>query len=183
MRIFGSDRMESMLVKLGLQEDEAIVHPWINKALEKAQQKVEARNFDMRKNILKYDNVMNDQRKVVFEQRREMMAQESLEEMITDMREGVADDLIAKHIRATPIPKPGHRGFRASGPCRLQSHASARRLGQEEGITEEEMHERLRKAANEAYAAGWRRTAPRLPAMSKSRSFCKRSTICGASIS
>src|SRR5207302_2126892 len=73
MRIFGSDRMESMLVKLGLQEDEAIVHPWINKALEKAQQKVEARNFDMRKNVLKYDNVMNDQRKVVFEQRREMM--------------------------------------------------------------------------------------------------------------
>ncbi len=75
MRIFGSDRMESMLVKLGLKDDEAIVHPWINKALEKAQQKVEARNFDMRKNILKYDNVMNDQRKVVFEQRREMMAQ------------------------------------------------------------------------------------------------------------
>ncbi len=65
-----------MLVKLGLKEDEAIVHPWINKALEKAQQKVEARNFDMRKNILKYDNVMNDQRKVVFEQRREMMGQD-----------------------------------------------------------------------------------------------------------
>ena len=70
MRIFGSDRMDGMLQKLGLKEDEAIIHPWINKAIEKAQQKVEARNFDIRKNILKYDNVMNDQRKVVFEQRK-----------------------------------------------------------------------------------------------------------------
>ena len=84
MRIFGSERMDTMLRKLGLEEGEAIIHPWINKALEKAQQKVEARNFDIRKNILKFDNVMNDQRKVVFEQRREMMAQESLEE--TDRR-------------------------------------------------------------------------------------------------
>ncbi len=85
-----------MLVKLGLQEGEAIVHPWINKALEKAQQKVEARNFDIRKNILKYDNVMNDQRKVVFEQRREMMAEELLEDMVADMRHGVVDDLVAR---------------------------------------------------------------------------------------
>ena len=69
MRIFGSERMDSMLQNLGLKEDEAIVHPWINKALEKAQQKVEARNFDIRKNLLKFDNVMNDQRKVIFEQR------------------------------------------------------------------------------------------------------------------
>ena len=74
MRIFGSDRMDGMLSKLGLKEDEAIIHPWINKAIERAQAKVEARNFDIRKNILKYDNVMNDQRKVVFEQRKEFMA-------------------------------------------------------------------------------------------------------------
>ena len=73
MRIFGSDRMDSMLTKLGLKEDEAIIHPWINKALEKAQKKVEARNFDIRKNLLKYDDVMNDQRKVVFDQRIELM--------------------------------------------------------------------------------------------------------------
>ncbi len=79
MRIFGAERMDAMLKRLGLKEDEAIVHPWINKALEKAQQKVEARNFDMRKNILKFDNVMNDQRKVIFEDRRRMMASESLE--------------------------------------------------------------------------------------------------------
>src|SRR5438067_8628319 len=74
MRIFGSERMDGMLQKLGLKEDEAIVHPWINRALEKAQQKVEARNFDIRKNLLKYDNVMNDQRKEIFEQRLELLS-------------------------------------------------------------------------------------------------------------
>jgi preprotein translocase subunit SecA len=105
MRIFGSDRMDAMLVKLGLKEGEAIIHPWINKALEKAQQKVEARNFDMRKNVLKFDNVMNDQRKVVFEQRREMMAQDSLEEIITEMRHGVVDDMIGRHVPHDAYPE------------------------------------------------------------------------------
>src|SRR6202012_542223 len=105
MRIFGSERMDGILQRLGLEEGEAIIHPWINKALEKAQQKVEARNFDIRKNILKFDNVMNDQRKVVFEQRREMMAQESLEETVADMREGVIDDLVTKHIPHTAYPE------------------------------------------------------------------------------
>ena len=143
-----------MLVKLGLQEDEAIVHPWINKALEKAQQKVEARNFDMRKNILKYDNVMNDQRKVVFEQRREMMAQELLEEMITDMREGVADDLIAKHIPRDAYPEAWDiEDFAQAVHAAFNLTLPLADWAKEEGITEEEMHERLRKAANEAYAA------------------------------
>ena len=72
MRIFGSERMDGMLQKLGLKENEAIVHPWINRALEKAQQKVEARNFDIRKNLLKFDDVMNDQRRTIFEQRLEL---------------------------------------------------------------------------------------------------------------
>ena len=108
MRIFGSDRMDGMLSKLGLKEDEAIVHPWINKAIERAQAKVEARNFDIRKNILKYDNVMNDQRKVVFEQRKEFMAQDSVRETIDDMRHGVVDDIVARGIsRRTPIPSNG----------------------------------------------------------------------------
>src|SRR5467141_290104 len=92
MRIFGSDKLDGMLTKLGLKEDEAIVHPWINKALEKAQQKVEARNFDARKNILKYDNVMNDQRKVIFDQRIDLMKDETVAETISDMRHGVIDD-------------------------------------------------------------------------------------------
>ena len=105
MRIFGSERMDAMLRRLGLKEDEAIVHPWINKALEKAQQKVEARNFDIRKNILKFDNVMNDQRKVIFEDRRKMMAQESLEPTIAEMRAGVIDDIVTKHIPADAYPE------------------------------------------------------------------------------
>src|SRR5262245_24683924 len=84
MRIFGSDKLDGMLQKLGLKENEAIVHPWINKALEKAQQKVEARNFDIRKNLLKFDNVMNDQRKVIFEQRLELMRDETVDETIAD---------------------------------------------------------------------------------------------------
>src|SRR3954468_24384769 len=78
MRIFGSQRMDGMLTKLGLQEGEAIIHPWINKALEKAQQKVEARNYEIRKQLLKYDDVMNDQRKVVYEQRKEIMSAEDV---------------------------------------------------------------------------------------------------------
>src|SRR5690606_4098354 len=98
MRIFGSERMDGMLTKLGLKEDEAIIHPWINKALEKAQTKVEARNFDIRKNLLKYDDVANDQRKVVFEQRIELMDGESLSETVTEMRHEVIDDLFARHL-------------------------------------------------------------------------------------
>ncbi|WP_395665222.1 preprotein translocase subunit SecA [Methylocella sp.] len=163
MRIFGSDRMESMLVKLGLKEDEAIVHPWINKALEKAQQKVEARNFDTRKNILKYDNVMNDQRKVVFEQRREMMATDSLEEMIHEMREGVVDDLVVRHVPRDAYPEAWDaagltEGARASFNLDLPVADWAR----EEGIDEEALRERLQKAADEAYAARVERNGPEL---------------------
>ena len=88
MRIFGSERMDYMLRKLGIQEDEAIAHPWINRALEKAQQNVEARNFDTRKNLLKFDDVMNDQRKVIFEQRIELMHDETVLETVEDMRPG-----------------------------------------------------------------------------------------------
>jgi len=98
MRIFGSDRMDSMLQKLGLEEGEAIIHPWINKALEKAQKKVEARNFDIRKNLLKFDDVMNDQRKVIFDQRIDLMKGEELSETIKDMRHDVIDDLVTMHI-------------------------------------------------------------------------------------
>src|SRR5207342_2251605 len=93
MRIFASERMDTMLKHLGLKEDEAIAHPWVNKALEKAQQKVEARNFDIRKNILKYDNVMNDQRKVIFDQRVEWMQDEQVATVVTDMRHNTIDDL------------------------------------------------------------------------------------------
>ncbi|MEM1383045.1 MAG: preprotein translocase subunit SecA [Pseudomonadota bacterium] len=98
MRIFGSERIDGMLQRLGLEEGEAIVHPWVNKAIEKAQGKVEARNFDIRKNLLKYDDVMNDQRKAIFEQRREIMESEDLSETVQDMRLSLIDDLVDRHV-------------------------------------------------------------------------------------
>ncbi|HEY7978097.1 MAG TPA: preprotein translocase subunit SecA, partial [Rhizomicrobium sp.] len=98
MRIFGSDRMDSILTRLGLEKGEAIAHPWVNKALEKAQQKVEARNFEIRKNILKYDDVLNDQRKVIFEQRKEIMSSDDVSDQIADFREEVVDMLVRRHI-------------------------------------------------------------------------------------
>ncbi|MGB7125680.1 MAG: preprotein translocase subunit SecA [Methylovirgula sp.] len=154
MRIFGSDRMDSMLVKLGLKDGEAIVHPWINKALEKAQQKVEARNFDIRKNILKYDNVMNDQRKVVFEQRREMMAQNSLEEMMTDMRQGVVDDVVAKYAPPDAYPEAWDlEGLTQAAQANFNIALPFAEWVKEEGITDEDLRERIQKAADEAYAA------------------------------
>ncbi len=154
MRIFGSERMDSMLVKLGLQEGEAIVHPWINKALEKAQQKVEARNFDTRKNILKYDNVMNDQRKVVFEQRREMMAEESLEDMVTDMRHDVVEDFIARGAPHEAYPEAWDVEGLTQGCERLFNLTLPfDEWAKEEGITDEALHERVLHAVDEGYAA------------------------------
>jgi preprotein translocase subunit SecA len=154
MRIFGSDRMDGMLQKLGLQEGEAIVHPWINKAIERAQAKVEARNFDMRKNILKYDNVMNDQRKVVFEQRKDFMRQESVRESIDEMRHGVVDDLVADHIPADAYPEQWNvTGLKEAVAGVLNLDLPVDEWAKEEGIADEEVRERLRQAADDAYAA------------------------------
>jgi preprotein translocase subunit SecA len=161
MRIFGSERMDAMLKRLGLKEDEAIVHPWINKALEKAQQKVEARNFDMRKNILKFDNVMNDQRKVIFEDRRKMMAQESLEPTIADFRANVIDDLVAKHIPVDAYPEAWDiAGLDSSIQAVLNIAPPVADWAREEGIAEEEMAERLHKAGDEAYGERVSRNTP-----------------------
>ncbi len=98
MRIFGSERMDGMLQRLGLKEGEAIIHRWINKALEKAQQKVEARNYEIRKQLLKYDDVMNDQRKVVYEQRKEIMAAKDVAQTISDMRHEVIEAMVARCV-------------------------------------------------------------------------------------
>ena len=98
MRIFGSEKMSNVLQRLGLPEGEALVHPWISKALEKAQQKVEERNFDIRKNLLKYDNVMNEQRKIIYEQRREIMESEDLSDTIKEMRDEYLSGIIDAHV-------------------------------------------------------------------------------------
>ena len=161
MRIFGSERMDAMLKRLGLKEDESIVHPWINKALEKAQQKVEARNFDMRKNILKFDNVMNDQRKVIFEDRRKMMGQESLEPTIAEMRANVVDDLVTRHIPADAYPEAWDiKGLQEGVQGFLNLDLPVVDWAKEEGIADEEMSERLHKAAEEAYAERVSRNTP-----------------------
>ena len=98
MRIFGSEKLDGMLQKLGLEEGEAITHPWINKAVEKAQSKVEAHNFEIRKQLLKYDDVMNDQRHVVFCQRREIMQAEDVHETVRDMRHDTIDNMVTEAI-------------------------------------------------------------------------------------
>lgn len=153
MRIFGSDRMDGMLTKLGLKEDEAIVHPWINKAVEKAQGKVEARNFDIRKNILKYDDVMNDQRKVVFEQRRDFMKQPSVRETIDDMRHGVVEDLVARHIPEDAYPEQWDTaGLKQEVVQYLNLDLPVEDWAKEEGIADTELRERIRKLADEDYA-------------------------------
>ena len=104
MRIFGSERMSAMLKRLGLPEGEALIHPWISRAIEKAQQKVEERNFDIRKNLLKYDNVMNDQRKVIYEQRRELMQADDISETVEEMRDEYLDDIVYGYIPHGSLP-------------------------------------------------------------------------------
>jgi preprotein translocase subunit SecA len=154
MRIFGSDRLDSMLQRLGLKEGEAIIHPWINKALEKAQQKVEARNFDIRKNLLKFDNVQNDQRKVIFDHRISLMKDDSVAETISGMRHDYVDDVVAKHV-------PEHAYAEQWDVAGLKDELN-RVLGielpvdewaKEEGIADEEMLSRIENAVDEHMAA------------------------------
>jgi preprotein translocase subunit SecA len=153
--------MDGMLSKLGLKEDEAIIHPWINKAIEKAQQKVEARNFDMRKNILKYDDVMNDQRKVVFEQRREFMAEESVRNTIDDMRNGVVDDIVARSIPPGAYPEQWEIGKLDEDVKRfLALELPVADWAKEEGIADEEIRERIKTAADEGYALRIEKNTP-----------------------
>ncbi|HEU0017029.1 MAG TPA: preprotein translocase subunit SecA, partial [Methyloceanibacter sp.] len=153
MRIFGSQRMDGVLQALGLKEDEAIIHPWINKALEKAQAKVEARNFDIRKNLLKFDNVMNDQRKAIFEQRLDLMSDADLGDTVGDMRHQVIDDLVAKHIPEKSFAEQWDTaGLKEDMLATFDLDLPIADWAKEEGIGEEEVHERLIRAADEKAA-------------------------------
>ena len=154
MRIFGSGKMDTMLQKLGLQDGEAIVHPWINKALEKAQQKVEARNFDSRKYVLKYDDVMNDQRKVIFDQRIDIMGTDDVSETVSEMRQQIVEELITTNIpetayaeqwKTTELHDEVERVFGLDLP--IAGWAA------EEGIADQEIRERVLKAVEEKAAA------------------------------
>jgi preprotein translocase subunit SecA len=153
MRIFGSDRMDFMLRKLGIQEDEAIAHPWINRALEKAQQKVEARNFDTRKNLLKYDDVMNYQRKVIFEQRIELMQDDIVEETVADMRREIVEELVAAHIPEKAFAEQWDAdGLAREFKAIFDMDLPVAEWAAEEGIADQEILERLQDKADAAAA-------------------------------
>jgi preprotein translocase subunit SecA len=150
MRIFGSDRMDSMLKRFGLEEGEAIVHPWVNKALEKAQQKVEARNFELRKNLLKYDDVMNDQRKVIYEQRRELMRATDVASTVVEMRHETVQKMVAHHIPANSYAEQWNvNGLHEEALRIFGLDLPVADWAKEEGIAEQEIHDRLLTAAEQ----------------------------------
>ena len=153
MRIFGSERLEKVLTTLGLKEGEAIVHPWVNKSLERAQAKVEGRNFDIRKQLLKFDDVMNEQRKVIFGQRREIMEADNLNEIVTDMREQVIDDLIDTYMPPkTYADQWDTQGFYAAVIEQLNVDVPIIAWCEEDGVDDEVIRERLMKATDELMA-------------------------------
>jgi preprotein translocase subunit SecA len=154
MRIFGSERMDSMLGKLGLKEGEAIIHPWINKALEKAQQKVEARHYEIRKTLLKFDDVMNDQRKVVYEQRKDLMQIDDVSETVADMRHEVIDGIVDRCIPEKAYPEMWDTdGLHEESLRLLNLDVPIKDWAAEEGIADEEIRERIMNQADKKAAA------------------------------
>ncbi len=153
MRIFGSDRLDKVLSGLGMKEGEAIVHPWVNKSLEKAQAKVEARNFDIRKQLLKFDDVMNDQRKVVFGQRLEIMQAEDLSEIVQDMRHQVIDDLVDRHLPPkTYADQWDTEGLYVAALETLGVDVPVLAWAEEDGVDQETVRERLYEASDKLMA-------------------------------
>ena len=153
MRIFGSERLEKVLSTLGMKEGEAIIHPWVNKSLERAQAKVEGRNFDIRKQLLKFDDVMNEQRKVIFKQRLDIMKAADLSEIVQDMRNQVIDDLVETYIPPKSYADQWDgEGLYAAVLENLGIDVPVIDWVQEEGVDDDTIIERLEKAADEAMA-------------------------------
>jgi len=168
MRIFGSERMDGMLKRLGLKEGEAIIHPWINKALLKAQEKVEARNFEIRKNLLRFDDVMNDQRKVIYEQRRDLMETEDVSETVEAMRHETIEDMVARAIPETAYAEQWDTESLQNEVHRtLNLELPVVEWAKEEGIADQEIRERLTKAADEAFARKVAQYSPEIMRMAE----------------
>ena len=168
MRIFGSERMDSMLQRLGLKEGEAIIHPWVNKALAKAQQKVEARNYDIRKQLLKFDDVMNDQRKVVYEQRREIMNARDVAETVTDMRGETIEEMVARAIPQNSLAEQWDTPALHAECLRLLAlDLPLAEWAKEEGITGDEVRERITAAADRKMAEKSANAGPELMRMAE----------------
>ena len=150
MRIFGSERLEKVLAGLGMKEGEAIVHPWVNKSLERAQAKVEGRNFDIRKQLLKFDDVMNDQRKVIFSQRRDIMEAKDLSEVTKDMRDQVIDDLVDDFMPPKSYADQWDtEGLYAAVIEQLGIDVPVISWAAEEGVDDDVIRERLEEAADD----------------------------------
>ncbi len=163
MRIFGSERMDGMLQKLGLKDGEAIVHPWINRALEKAQQKVEARNFDIRKNLLKFDDVMNDQRRVIFEQRIDLMGQETVTETVNDMRHEVVEGMVSRYIPEKAYPEQWDvDAIKEQVKEIFNIELPVDEWAKEEGIADQEVEERIIRETDELAASRTARFTPEI---------------------
>jgi preprotein translocase subunit SecA len=153
MRIFGSERLDKVLSSLGMKEGEAIIHPWVNKSLERAQAKVEGRNFDIRKQLLKFDDVMNDQRKAIFGQRLEIMEADDLEEITQDMRHQVIDDLVDEFLPPKSYADQWNsEGLYAAALEKLNLELPIIDWAGEDGVDQDEMRERLFKATDEHMA-------------------------------
>ena len=153
MRIFGSEKLDAVLSRLGMKEGEAIIHPWVNKSLERAQAKVEGRNFDIRKQLLKFDDVMNDQRKVIFSQRRDIMEAQDLSEITQEMRHNAIEDLVDVYIpEKSYADQWDTEGLQKAVGETLGIDAPVVDWGNEEGVDDEEIIERLEKAADEFMA-------------------------------
>ncbi|MBT3952677.1 MAG: preprotein translocase subunit SecA, partial [Rhodobacterales bacterium] len=150
MRIFGSEKLDAVLGKLGMDEGEAIIHPWVNKSLERAQAKVEGQNFDVRKQLLKFDDVMNDQRKAIFEQRLEIMKSDDLSNTVKDMRDEVIEDLVDDAIPSKSYPEQWDiKGLEKSIKEALGLNLPISEWAAEEGIDDEDIIERLRSAGDD----------------------------------
>jgi len=153
MRRFGSERMDGMLGKLGLKEGEAIIHSWINKALETAQKKVEAQHYEVRKNLLKFDDVMNDQRKVIYEQRKDLMRTGDVSDTIRSMRHEAVDDIVDNHIPEKAYPDQWDIiGMSESCGRILNLNLPLTEWAGEEGIADEEIRNRIRDLSDKMIA-------------------------------
>jgi preprotein translocase subunit SecA len=150
MRIFAADRMDSVMRRLGIKEDEGITHPWMNKAMETSQRKIEERNFEMRKNVLKYDDVINDQRKAIYDQRKEFMAASEVDDIVADMRDQLVNDLVAEHMP----PKSYAEQWDVEGLEKKLEEIFGRTFpvaewAKEEGVADAEIIEKLTKATGD----------------------------------
>ncbi|MCI5041483.1 MAG: SEC-C domain-containing protein, partial [Donghicola eburneus] len=153
MRIFGSERLDKVLSTLGMKEGEAIVHPWVNKSLERAQAKVEGRNFDIRKQLLKFDDVMNDQRKVIFSQRREIMEAQDLSEIVQDMRYQVIEDLVEEFMPPKSYADQWNtEGLQAAIIETLNQDMPIVAWADEEGVDNDDIEERIQNTSDEYMA-------------------------------